>query len=163
NPSTASLMPAATKRKKATRISPAVIAQTTTGTSKMRARLTRLGMLKLCTGLATDAPVAGRRAWPCARQYSRAEPIAQLPIPEYRGAPLRRGSTVADEGSGNRRFADRPECGQRESRKSDERMAKKRVAVLISGRGSNLLALIEAAKQRSYPAEISLVLSNRAQ
>ena len=42
-------------------------------------------------------------------------------------------------------------------------MAKKRVAVLISGRGSNLLALIEAAKQRSYPAEISLVLSNRAE
>jgi phosphoribosylglycinamide formyltransferase 1 len=42
-------------------------------------------------------------------------------------------------------------------------MGKKRVAVLISGRGSNLLALIEAAKQRSYPAEISLVLSNRAE
>jgi phosphoribosylglycinamide formyltransferase 1 len=42
-------------------------------------------------------------------------------------------------------------------------MAKKRVAVLISGRGSNLLALIEAAKHPSYPAEISLVLSNRAE
>jgi phosphoribosylglycinamide formyltransferase-1 len=42
-------------------------------------------------------------------------------------------------------------------------MGKKRVAVLISGRGSNLLALIEAAKQRSYPAEISLVVSNRAE
>src|SRR4249919_2850601 len=40
-------------------------------------------------------------------------------------------------------------------------MAKKRVAVLISGRGSNMVALIEAAKVPSYPAEIALVLSNR--
>jgi phosphoribosylglycinamide formyltransferase 1 len=37
-----------------------------------------------------------------------------------------------------------------------------RVAVLISGRGSNMTALIDAAKQPSYPAEIALVLSNRA-
>jgi phosphoribosylglycinamide formyltransferase 1 len=42
-----------------------------------------------------------------------------------------------------------------------ERMAKKRVAVLISGRGSNMASLIEAAKERSYPAEIALVVSNR--
>jgi len=40
-------------------------------------------------------------------------------------------------------------------------MQKKRVAVLISGRGSNMMALIEAAKKPSYPAEIALVLSNR--
>jgi phosphoribosylglycinamide formyltransferase 1 len=40
-------------------------------------------------------------------------------------------------------------------------MRKKRVAVLISGRGSNLMALIEAARELSYPAEIALVLSNR--
>ncbi|HTP91372.1 MAG TPA: phosphoribosylglycinamide formyltransferase [Xanthobacteraceae bacterium] len=40
-------------------------------------------------------------------------------------------------------------------------MAKKRVAVLISGRGSNMVALIEAAKAKDYPAEIVLVLSNR--
>src|ERR1044072_7517060 len=40
-------------------------------------------------------------------------------------------------------------------------MAKKRVAVLISGRGSNMVALIEAAKGSSYPGEIALVLSNR--
>lgn len=38
---------------------------------------------------------------------------------------------------------------------------KKRVAVLISGRGSNMTALIEAAKAKDYPAEIVLVLSNR--
>ena len=39
-------------------------------------------------------------------------------------------------------------------------MARKRVAVLISGRGSNMLALIEAAKDAGYPAEIVLVVSN---
>ncbi len=42
-----------------------------------------------------------------------------------------------------------------------ERRPKKRVAVLISGRGSNLASLIEAAKDPSYPAEIALVVSNR--
>jgi phosphoribosylglycinamide formyltransferase-1 len=40
-------------------------------------------------------------------------------------------------------------------------MRKVRTAVLISGRGSNLTALVEAAKDPSYPAEIALVLSNR--
>jgi phosphoribosylglycinamide formyltransferase-1 len=40
-------------------------------------------------------------------------------------------------------------------------MGRKRVAVLISGRGSNMAALIEAAKDKSYPAEIVLVVSNR--
>jgi phosphoribosylglycinamide formyltransferase-1 len=39
-------------------------------------------------------------------------------------------------------------------------MARKRVAILISGRGSNMVALIEAAKDQSYPAEIALVVSN---
>ncbi len=40
-------------------------------------------------------------------------------------------------------------------------MSRKRVAVLISGRGSNMAALIDAAKDKSYPAEIVLVLSNQ--
>jgi phosphoribosylglycinamide formyltransferase 1 len=40
-------------------------------------------------------------------------------------------------------------------------MIKKRVAVLISGRGSNMSALIEAARAKDYPAEIVLVVSNR--
>ena len=40
-------------------------------------------------------------------------------------------------------------------------MTRKRVGVLISGRGSNMAALIEAAKTPDYPAEIALVLSNR--
>jgi phosphoribosylglycinamide formyltransferase-1 len=39
-------------------------------------------------------------------------------------------------------------------------MARKRVAVLISGRGSNLASLIEATRDKNYPAEIALVLSN---
>lgn len=38
---------------------------------------------------------------------------------------------------------------------------KKRVAILISGRGSNMVSLIEAARAPDYPAEIVLVLSNR--
>jgi phosphoribosylglycinamide formyltransferase 1 len=42
-----------------------------------------------------------------------------------------------------------------------EAMARKRVAVLISGRGSNMVSLIEAAKAPDYPAEIALVVSNR--
>jgi phosphoribosylglycinamide formyltransferase-1 len=39
-------------------------------------------------------------------------------------------------------------------------MAKTKIAVLISGRGSNLQALIKAAKDPLYPAEICLVVSN---
>ncbi len=39
-------------------------------------------------------------------------------------------------------------------------MTRKRVAILISGRGSNMAALIEAAKAADYPAEIALVVSN---
>jgi phosphoribosylglycinamide formyltransferase 1 len=38
---------------------------------------------------------------------------------------------------------------------------KRRVAVLISGRGSNLAALLAAARDPNYPAEIALVLANR--
>jgi phosphoribosylglycinamide formyltransferase 1 len=38
---------------------------------------------------------------------------------------------------------------------------RKRTAILISGRGSNMRALIERARDPSFPAEISLVLSNR--
>jgi phosphoribosylglycinamide formyltransferase 1 len=40
-------------------------------------------------------------------------------------------------------------------------MARKRVAILISGRGSNMTALIDAARDPGYPAEIVLVISNR--
>jgi phosphoribosylglycinamide formyltransferase-1 len=39
-------------------------------------------------------------------------------------------------------------------------MIKKRVGILISGRGSNMVALIDAAKAPDYPAEIVLVASN---
>ena len=40
-------------------------------------------------------------------------------------------------------------------------MERKRVAILISGRGSNMAALIDAAANPDYPAEIALVVSNR--
>ncbi len=38
---------------------------------------------------------------------------------------------------------------------------KKRVAILISGRGSNMMSLVEAARDEAYPAEIVAVISNR--
>ena len=38
---------------------------------------------------------------------------------------------------------------------------KRRVAILISGRGSNMAALIEAAKAADFPAETAVVISNR--
>jgi phosphoribosylglycinamide formyltransferase-1 len=39
---------------------------------------------------------------------------------------------------------------------------KRRVAILISGRGSNMTALIEAARAQDFPAEIVVVISNNA-
>ena len=39
--------------------------------------------------------------------------------------------------------------------------APKRTAILISGRGSNMAALVKAAEAPDFPAEIALVLSNR--
>ncbi len=39
---------------------------------------------------------------------------------------------------------------------------RKRVGVLISGRGSNLVSLIEATQQPDFPAGIVLVISNKA-
>jgi len=39
---------------------------------------------------------------------------------------------------------------------------KKRTAVLISGNGSNLQALLDAARAEDFPATISLVISNKA-
>src|SRR5256884_4233868 len=39
---------------------------------------------------------------------------------------------------------------------------KRRVAILISGRGSNMAALIKAAREEDFPAEIGVVISNRA-
>jgi phosphoribosylglycinamide formyltransferase-1 len=40
-------------------------------------------------------------------------------------------------------------------------MTKKRVGILISGRGSNMVSLVEAARVPDYPADIVIVISNR--
>ncbi len=40
-------------------------------------------------------------------------------------------------------------------------MTKRNVGILISGRGSNMAALLSAAAQPGYPAHISVVISNR--
>src|SRR5882762_10477683 len=39
---------------------------------------------------------------------------------------------------------------------------KRRVAILISGRGSNMTALVEAASAQDFPAEIVVVISNKS-
>lgn len=41
-------------------------------------------------------------------------------------------------------------------------MTKRRVAILISGRGSNMSALIDAAEATDFPATIAVVISNKA-
>lgn len=38
---------------------------------------------------------------------------------------------------------------------------RKRVGILISGRGSNMAALIDACKKPNYPSEVAIVISNR--
>ncbi len=38
---------------------------------------------------------------------------------------------------------------------------RKRAAILISGRGSNMMSLVAAARDPAYPAEIAVVISNR--
>ena len=40
---------------------------------------------------------------------------------------------------------------------------RKKIGILISGRGSNMAALIEAAAERDYPAEIAFVISDNPQ
>ncbi|SDO82698.1 phosphoribosylglycinamide formyltransferase-1 [Filomicrobium insigne] len=47
------------------------------------------------------------------------------------------------------------------STEAGSKPVKKRVGVLISGRGSNMMSLVEAAKAPDYPAEIVVVVSNR--
>lgn len=48
------------------------------------------------------------------------------------------------------------------ARKREQGPARRRTAILISGRGSNMAALIAAAANPAFPAEIALVLSSRA-
>ncbi len=41
-------------------------------------------------------------------------------------------------------------------------MARMKIAVLVSGRGSNMQAILDASKDASYPAEVAVVISNIA-
>ena len=41
------------------------------------------------------------------------------------------------------------------------KIKKIKVAILISGRGTNMLSLIKASKNQEYPAEIAVVISNK--
>jgi len=41
-------------------------------------------------------------------------------------------------------------------------MARMKIAVLVSGRGSNMQAILNAARDPAYPAEVALVISNVA-
>ena len=40
--------------------------------------------------------------------------------------------------------------------------AMKKIVILISGRGSNMQAIVQAAKKEQWQAEIAAVISNRA-
>ena len=53
-----------------------------------------------------------------------------------------------------------PEAGERLGPSPDRR---RRIGVLISGRGSNLQALLQAVQNGTVPAEIAVVISNRTQ
>src|SRR6195256_3785898 len=79
-PSTASLTPAARNNRNAIRISPEVMAQITTGTSRMRASVMRLGMLTRAPRL-THRPCAGT-FFPVF-EYSGDRAVAQSAIPKY--------------------------------------------------------------------------------
>ena len=46
------------------------------------------------------------------------------------------------------------------SKSSDNQVTKKQIAVLISGTGSNLKAIIDASLQNEINAEVALVISN---
>lgn len=43
-----------------------------------------------------------------------------------------------------------------------DKIKKTKIAILISGRGSNMQALIQACKNPDFPAEVALVLSNKS-
>src|SRR5216684_4323161 len=80
------------------------------------------------------------------------------PIPYVRGSPDRTYPVIAQFSRGRHR---QEAPGGDPGHRCGGAMARLRVGVLISGRGSNLQALIEAAADPIYPAEIVLVISNR--
>ena len=69
----------------------------------------------------------------------------------------REGETVSAARRGRRAAAGDARASSTTARSTCVTMTRKRVAILISGRGSNMAALIEAAQAHGYPAEIALV------
>ncbi len=71
--------------------------------------------------------------------------------------PVRLGQVVAAQG-----IAGMAERVTFDGKARAVTVSRKRVGVLISGRGSNMRSLVEAARAPDFPAEIVLVLSNAA-
>src|SRR5690348_4624745 len=79
----------------------------------------------------------------------------RLAKPPSRSVRCGRGDQAA-------RSADRPEAGARARTGPRPIMADRaRVAVLISGRGSNMAALLYAAKAGDCPYEVAVVISDK--
>src|SRR4051794_28030778 len=83
-----------------------------------------------------------------------------MPRPPWRSLP--RPASRSSASARSRRAAARPASASTTwppTGRAD--VARARTAILISGRGSNMAALLEAAAEPAYPAEIALVLANR--
>src|SRR5579863_1238805 len=117
-------------------------------------------------GLIGPTPRAQRRE----RQHNEDDRTGKTPPASAAGArrqqrqghcklssiPYRRGAATRGYRRDSAVFVGTPLPADREGA-----MARLKLGVLISGRGSNLQALIDAAADPAYPAEIALVVSNR--
>src|SRR5262249_21319752 len=147
------------------------IAQTTTGTIRMRAIVIRLGRFKAAPRFGRPALAGGEshpdgnRGWLAHRRSSAKLGRPALPnvacgprLPRCRGRALRRGRSRLTHARGGS-----PAGGGGGGHRGGERMGKGRPAIVFPGGGSNRAALFAPARAAVFPAEIALVLTNRAQ